>query len=200
MYVVGSIIARLGSKRLPYKNILPFAGKPMLGLGIETLRAARTVDRIVVSTESELIARIAHDFGAEVLQRPPALAEDAVPSIPVFQHIVQHFPCDIHVNLNINFPQCAPAVIDCAVEHAIDWGEALSVPYAVWAQSMSCLKNYGDPWTITARTFNDPRAGAIDVHTHEELLEVYRRVQGPLEGWYSLDNKPICGAPSTAHA
>lgn len=122
MHVVGSIIARLGSKRLSYKNILPFGGKPMLGLGIEKLRQARLVDEIVVSTESELIARIAHDFGAKVLPRPPELAEDDVPSIPVFQHIVKHFPCDVHVNFNINFPTCEPAVVDRAIAHAKDWG------------------------------------------------------------------------------
>jgi len=200
MHVVGSIIARLGSKRLSYKNILPFRGKPMLGLGIEKLRQARLVDEIVVSTESELIARIAHDFGAKVLPRPPELAEDDVPSIPVFQHIVKHFPCDVHVNFNINFPTCQPAVVDRAIAHAKDWGESLSVPYAVWAQTVACLDNYGDPWDITARTFDDPEAGAIDVHTEADLLEVYRQAQGDIEGWPSLDKEASRRASSTSHA
>lgn len=200
MHVVGSIIARLGSKRLPYKNILPFAGKPMLGLGIETLRAARSVDRIVVSTESELIARIAKDFGAEVLPRPPELAEDDVPSIPVFQHVVEHYPCDVHVNLNINFPLCKAGVVDRAVAHAVEWGEALSNPYAVWAQTDACLRDYGDPWEITAQVFEDPDAGLIDVHTEAELLKVYRLAQGPLPGWPSLDKEASSGASSASHA
>ena len=177
MKVLGSIIARLGSKRLPYKNLLPFAGKPMLGLGIEKLRAAQRVDAIVVSTESELIARVARDFGAEVLMRPAELARDDVPSVPVFQHIVRNYPCDIHVNFNINFPLCEPAVIDRAVELVAESGEVLSRPYAVWAQTAECLMDYGDPWQITALQFDDERAGHIDVHTEADLLAAYRWVQ-----------------------
>lgn len=180
MHVVGSIIARLGSKRLAYKNLLPFEGKPLLGLGIEKLRKAKRVDEIVVSTESELIARVALDFGATVLARPDELAWDDVPSIPVFQHLVRHHPCDVHVNFNINFPLCDPAVIDRAVELAALNGESLSRPYAAWAQSHSCLENYGDPVRISAHDheFKDDRAGKIDIHTLEDLLETYRLKQG----------------------
>jgi len=181
MHVVGSIIARLGSKRLIYKNLLPFGGKPLIGLGIEKLREAHSVNEIVVSTESELIARVALDFGATVLERPLDLAGDDVPSIPVFQHLLGHFPCDVHVNFNINFPLCDPAVIDRAVELAVRDGEALSSPYAAWAQTSHCLKNYGDPVNITAhqREFEDSRAGGIDIHTLEDLVETYRLRQGP---------------------
>ena len=185
MHVVGSIIARLGSKRLPYKNLWPFAGKPLVGLGIEILRRATRVQQIVVSTESELIARIARDFGATVLRRPAELAADNVPSVPVFQHILENFPCDVHVNFNINFPLCDPAVIDRAVEVAIQEGEALSVPYAAWAQTAGRLRNYGNPWAPEKKAFlfDDTRAGKVDVHTIDDLLEVYRLKQGPLAGW-----------------
>ncbi len=185
MRVVGSVIARLGSKRLPYKNLLPFGGRPLVGLGIEILRRATRVDTIVVSTESELIARVARDFGATVLRRPGALAGDRVPSVPVFQHLVEAFPCDVHVNFNINFPACDPAVIDRAVELALREGEALSVPYAAWAQTAERLRNYGDPWAPESKAFlfDDPRAGSTDVHTLEDLLEVHRERQGPIAGW-----------------
>ncbi len=180
MHVVGSIIARLGSKRLPYKNLLPFAGKPLVGLGIEILRRARLVDEIVVSTESELIARVALDFGATVLRRPEAMAGDDVPSVPVFQHIVENFPCDLHVNFNINFPMCDPAVIDRAVQLAAKDGEALSRPYAAWAQTVERLANYRDIFRISAHEheFADDRAGPLDIHTERDLLETYRARQG----------------------
>lgn len=186
MHVVGSIIARAGSKRLRYKNMLPFAGLPMIGLGIDKLRASRLVDEIVVSTESELLARIALDFGVEnILRRPDILAEDSVPSVPVFQHLVRHFPCDVHVNFNINFPNCDPAVIDRAVQIAEREGESLSVPYAAWAQRYDCLQTYGDPFDITATRFDDSRAGTIDVHTEDDLLACYRERQGEIPGWES---------------
>lgn len=185
MRVLGSVIARLGSKRLPFKNLLPFAGKPLVGLGVEILRRARRVDEIVVSTESELIARVARDFGARVVRRPDSLAADDVPSVPVFQHILENCPCDVHVNFNINFPLCDPRVIDRAIDLAEEHGEALSVPYAAWAQTAVRLRDYGDPWAPESKAFlfDDPRAGAIDVHTLEDLLTVYRDHQGPIDAW-----------------
>jgi len=180
MHVVGSIIARLGSKRLAYKNLLPFGGKPLVGLGVEILRGARRVDEIVVSTESELIARVALDFGATVLYRPSELAADHVPSVPVFQHLIAAHPCDVHVNFNINFPMCEPGVIDRAVELAIRDGEALSRPYAAWAQTAERLANYGDPVSISAHQheFPDERAGPMDVHTEDDLPATYRVAPG----------------------
>lgn len=182
MKVVGSIIARLGSKRLSYKNLLPIAGLPMIGLGIEKLKKSKTVTQIVVSTESELIARIAHDFGVTLLRRPASLAEDNVPSIPVFQHILKNFPADIHVNLNINFALCQPELIDRAVELALVHGEALSKPYAVWAQTAEHLFNCKDFWKLP-EPFEDPRAGTIDIHTEADWLESLRVIQGPLPVW-----------------
>ncbi len=183
MKVIGSVIARLGSKRLPYKNLLPFNGVPMLGLGVRKLVEAESVDEVVVSTESELVAQVARDFGARVLRRPDALAHDDVPSVPVFQHIVAHFPCDIHVNLNVNFPLCEIAVIDRAVELAALHGEALSEPVAVWAQTADRLGSYGDPWDIQAHRFEDERAGAIDVHTQSDYEAVYRLARGAPPSW-----------------
>lgn len=175
--VVGSIIARLGSKRLMYKNLLPFGSKTMLGLGIEKLQACPMVDEVIVSTESELIARVAHACGARVLRRPTELAADDVVSVPVFQHILQNCDADIHVNLNINFPLCEQSVIEHALELVVQHGEVLSVPHAVWAQTREVLMRYGDPKKITAKLFDDARAGVIDVHTEQELLEVHKMAQ-----------------------
>ena len=191
MHVVGSIIARLGSKRLAYKNLLPFAGKPLVGLGIDILSRAKRVDEIVVSTESELIARVALNFGATVLGRPPELADDATPSVPVFRHIVERYPCDVHVNFNVNFPMCDPEVIDRAVELAAENGEALSRPYAAWAQTAECLANYQNIHQISAHDheFVDERAGPCDIHTEADLLESYRAKQGT---WPSGLPKGLC--------
>jgi len=183
--VVGSIIARLGSKRLPYKNLLPYKGVPLVRRGVEILKSSSRVDLIVVSTESELIARTVEDMGVHILRRPDSLAGDNIPSVPVFQHIVGAFPCDVHVNYNINFPNCDPAVVDRAVGIAEknQRGEALSVPFAVWAQTSVCLNEYGDPWNIRAERFEDARVSEPDVHTIEDLLESHRVGQSGFIPW-----------------
>lgn len=183
MRVVGSIIARLGSKRLVHKNLMPFHGMPLVGWGIRLLEQSKSLDEIIVSTESELIARVAHDFGARALKRPEALSADNIASVPVFQHIMAEVPGDIHVNFNINFPFCEPAVVDDAVRKVQEFGEVLTVPFAVWSQTRECLDNYGNPWNITAHQYADTRVGDLDIHTVGDLLEAYRQKQGDLPGW-----------------
>lgn len=84
------IPARGGSKRIPRKNIKPFAGKPMLGFAIEAAQAASSIDRVIVSTDDDEIAAIARNFGAEVpFMRPPELADDITPTVPVIAHAIE---------------------------------------------------------------------------------------------------------------
>ncbi len=181
MKVVGSVIARLGSKRLNYKNLLPYKGVPLVVRALNKMVEFKSFDQIVVSTDSELIARTCMELsGVAVLRRPPELALDTTPSIPVFQHIVDHFPCDVHLNYNCNFPECPIMVFEQAIDLACRHDESLSVPYAVWAQTSKCLKDYGDPFNITAKKFDAQGVFATDIHTMDDLLSVHRSHQPEL--------------------
>ena len=101
--IIASVIARLGSKRLAYKNLLPYQGVPLVLRAVRKLKQSEMFDEIVLSTESELIARTCIHEEIRILRRPTELSGDEVGSIPVFQHIVEHVPCDIHLNYNCNF-------------------------------------------------------------------------------------------------
>ena len=88
--VVAVIVARGGSKRIPNKNIRYFFGKPMLAWPINAAKQSGIFDRIVVSTDSEEIASIAQDWGAEVpFMRPNELADDHTPTAPVLLHAIE---------------------------------------------------------------------------------------------------------------
>ena len=182
MKVVGSVIARLGSKRLTYKNLLPYKGVPLVLHAITKLIDSKLFDQVVLSTDSELIARTCLLSKVEVLFRPNSLSTDDIPSIPVFQHIIENFPCDIHLNYNCNFPECDQTVFEKAIEIANESGESLSNPYAVWAQTKECLDNYGDPFQITASQFVAKSVHPLDIHTMDDLLEVHR-VNQPTFSW-----------------
>ncbi len=77
------IPARRGSKRLPHKNILPLAGKPMVTYSIEAALASQVFDRVFVSTEDDEIATIAERAGAIAHRRPAELAGDLVSATDV---------------------------------------------------------------------------------------------------------------------
>jgi CMP-N-acetylneuraminic acid synthetase len=65
MRILAIIPARGGSKGLPGKNVRPLCGKPLLAYSIEAALHCRYVDRVVVSTESQGIAKVAVQHGAE---------------------------------------------------------------------------------------------------------------------------------------
>jgi N-acylneuraminate cytidylyltransferase len=84
------IPARGGSKGLPGKNVRPFAGMPLIAHSIRCASLSPEVERCVVTTDSEDIARVARDHGGWVpFLRPPELAGDDTPMIPVLQHALR---------------------------------------------------------------------------------------------------------------
>ena len=81
---LGIIPARGGSRRIPRKNIRPLGGKPLIAYTIEAAVAATTLDRLIVSTDDEEIAKVAQSYGADVpFIRPARLAADDTPDTPV---------------------------------------------------------------------------------------------------------------------
>lgn len=74
------IPARGGSKRIPNKNIKALDDKPLIAYTLEAAQASAVFERIVVSTDSEIIAEIARTYGAEVpFVRSTELADDHSP-------------------------------------------------------------------------------------------------------------------------
>lgn len=84
------IPARGGSKRIPRKNIKLFDGRPMIAWSIAAALQSNCFDRVIVSTDDEEIAHVAHLHGAEVpFMRPPELADDHTGTTPVIAHAIQ---------------------------------------------------------------------------------------------------------------
>lgn len=87
MTVLGVIIARGGSKRLPGKNLRPLGGRPLISWTIEAALAANRLDCVIVSTDDAAIAYASRAAGAEVpFLRPSALATDQTSPVEVLQH------------------------------------------------------------------------------------------------------------------
>lgn len=75
---LGFIPARGGSKRVPRKNILPLAGKPLLVWTIDAARSSGVFDNIVVSSDDEEILAISADAGAQADARSKELSGDRI--------------------------------------------------------------------------------------------------------------------------
>lgn len=87
---VAFIFARGGSKGLPGKNIRMFAGKPLMAWAIEHARSVGSIRRVIVSTDSDDIAAVAAQYGAEVpFLRPSQLAMDDSPEWLSWRHALE---------------------------------------------------------------------------------------------------------------
>nr|KXH77324.1 MAG: hypothetical protein AM324_12710 [Candidatus Thorarchaeota archaeon SMTZ1-83] len=90
MKILGTICARGGSKGVRNKNIRDLNGKPLIYYTIDVMKKWGKADRIICSTDSPEIARMADEYGAETpFMRPPELATDTAPKIPVIQHALR---------------------------------------------------------------------------------------------------------------
>ncbi|HMB89591.1 MAG TPA: acylneuraminate cytidylyltransferase family protein [Rhodothermales bacterium] len=123
--VLGIIPARGGSKGVPRKNIRMVGGKPLIAYTIEAARTSICLTRFLVSTDDDEIASVATSFGAPVLERPPNLAADDTPMIPVIEDVLVHVeaedgPYDMVVLLQPTTPLRTAADIDTAVQKLKD--------------------------------------------------------------------------------
>ena len=101
--MIAIIPARGGSKGLPGKNIRPMAGKPLIAWTIEAALNASSISRVILSTDSEEIATIGRNYGAEVpFMRPSELAQDDSLAIDNYLYTVDRL--NEEIVKNSNFP------------------------------------------------------------------------------------------------
>lgn len=122
MNVVALIPARGGSKGLPKKNIKQLNGKPLIAYTIKAALGARLLTRVIVSTDSNEIAAISKQYGAEVpYLRPSEIARDDTPDRPVYIHLInwlkenEDYAFEYLVLLRPTTPFKTPQLIDYCI-------------------------------------------------------------------------------------
>ena len=89
------ILGRAGSKGLANKNVLPVAGRPMVVWTIEFALRAQSLNRVVVSTDSDELASIARAHALTVVDRPPPLASDTATVDAAARHAMEQVEADV---------------------------------------------------------------------------------------------------------
>lgn len=104
---------------MPRKNLAELAGFPLIAYSVVAARAARDVDRVVVTTDSQEIADVAGHYGAEVpFLRPTELAADDSLDIDYVRHALDELAdgdIELIVQLRPTTPLRDPARLDAAV-------------------------------------------------------------------------------------
>jgi pseudaminic acid cytidylyltransferase len=151
------IPARGGSKRIPRKNIKPFAGKPMITWSLKAALGSGCFDRVIVSTDDAEIADVARAHGTEVpFMRPPELSDDHTGTIPVVAHAVgwmnQH---------------ASPVEFACCL-----YATAPFVRVKDLRQGLDVLRRSGAQYTFTVTNFAAPIQRSFRI-TDQERIKMF---------------------------
>jgi len=117
MKTVGIIFARGGSKGLPGKNIRHLQNKPLIAWSIEQALSVNRIEKVIVSTDSDEIASISREYGADVpFLRPKELAQDETPEWLAWQHALDYLK-----KINGELPETMVSIPTTApLRHVID--------------------------------------------------------------------------------
>ena len=179
--VLALIPARGGSKSIPRKNIIPFAGHPLIAYSIAAGLAAETVTRVIVSTDDDEIAAVSRQYGAETpFLRPEQYALDQTPDLPVFRHalewLAEHedYHPEIVVQLRPTSPFRRVWHIDQAVARLLERPDADAVrtvcvpfqnPFKMWRIGADGLmKPLGTELGVAREPYNQPRQALPEVY------------------------------------
>ena len=90
--MIAIITARGGSKRIPKKNIKDFCGKPIIAYSIEAALKSELFDEVMVSTDSEEIASVAREYGANIpFMRSDATSNDFATTMDVLEEVFSEY-------------------------------------------------------------------------------------------------------------
>lgn len=127
MNVLGIIPARSGSTRIKNKCIAKLWGYPLIYWSIKEALKAKTLNRVIVSTDSQHYAEIARNHGAEIpFLRPPEISGDCDTAL-VLKHCVEYlegkgYSIDVVVVLQPTSPFRRAEDIDACVNKLMETG------------------------------------------------------------------------------
>jgi CMP-N-acetylneuraminic acid synthetase len=122
MKTVAFIFARGGSKGLPGKNLRLLCGKPLIAWAIEQAKAVKRIERVIVSTDSDEIANVARQYGAETpFIRPTELATDESPEWLAWGHALKYLQSESGLpEAMVSVPVTAPLRESADIDRCID--------------------------------------------------------------------------------
>ena len=190
-HILALIPARGGSKGIPRKTIKDFAGYPLIAWSIAAGLQAKSVSRVIVSTDDAEIAAVARECGAETpFLRPAELAQDRTTDFPVFEHAlkwledIEGYKPEIVVQLRPTSPIRPKDMVDQAVGILVQHPEADSVrgvvPAAQNPHKMWRFNGYDAPMNPLlevegiAEPYNAPRQALPPVYWQTGHIDAIR--------------------------
>ena len=124
--ILAVIPARGNSKSIKNKNIKLLFGKPLIYYSINIAKRSKSINRIIVSSDSKKIINIAKKYGAEApFVRPKELSKDNSEDYGLFLHCLkwleknENYIPDLIVHLRPTYPIRSAKIVDKAIKFAL---------------------------------------------------------------------------------
>jgi CMP-N,N'-diacetyllegionaminic acid synthase len=184
------IPARSGSKGVPDKNIRLLNGHPLFAYSIVTAKMIPGIDRVIVSTDSEVYANLANKYGAETpFLRPAGISGDKSSDLEVFTHALQwlkekgeEIP-EYMLHLRPTTPLRDPVIIKQAIDHFLANGKEASslrsghpAPESPFKWFLKDESGYfkGLRDDLTPEKINLPRQSFPDVYIPDGYIDIIK--------------------------
>lgn len=110
--IIAMIPARMGSKRIPKKNIRYMLDKPLIQYPIDLAKGCSRFESIWVNTECEKLGRACEKLGVQFHQRPKELSDDAATNRDFTYEFLKKHKCDYVVMINPTSPTLRPETVE----------------------------------------------------------------------------------------
>lgn len=169
------IPARGGSKRLPRKNVLDLAGKPLIAWSIEAGLKSKYIDKVIVTSDDDEILSISQQYGAIAIKRPDELASDTATTFDAIKHTIDNIERYDYIVL---LQPTSPLRNDKHIDEAIELLETKNTDAVIGV----CEMDHSPLWSNVL-----PQNGSMSNFLREEVLnkrsqdlEKYYRINGAI--------------------
>ncbi len=134
---IAMIPARMGSKRVPKKNIRLLNGTPLISYIIRAAKESGCFDEIYVNSESDILGQIAKSEGVGFYKRPSSLSTDTATNDGFVEDFLNQNDCDKVIQLLPTSPFISSEDIKKFVSHMED--QNLDTLISVFRQQIECV-------------------------------------------------------------
>jgi len=214
MKILCIIPARGGSKGIPKKNIIEFAGKPLISHSINQALNSKYITDVVVSSDSDEILEVSKLYGATTLKRPEELSTDTSSSESALIHTIKTLNKDYDyiVFLQATSPLRTTKDIDNSIESLINnnldsvFSASILEDMLIWKSNNDSLESVNYDYKNRKRRQDSEiqyvENGSIYVFKKEGFIENNNRLFGKIglslmDGWKmfeidSLEDLELC--------
>lgn len=167
--IIAMIPARLGSKRIPKKNIRYLGDKPLILYPIQLCQESGLFSQIWVNTESPELGKVAESLGVGFHCRPAELAGDTATNRDFTYEFLQKHPCDYVVMVNSTSPLLRLETMTRFL-HQVEKGEADTILSVIAEREETFFR--GEPLNFT-----------LQEKINSQLLEPVEKIVWALTAW-----------------